>query len=55
MAVNLSRVGKKSVQNVKLPDPININVSVYLGAVIYDFRKLWEKSTKRAKLFQKKM
>ena len=48
VAVNLSRVGKVSVQNVKLPDPININVSVYLAAVINDFRKLWEKSTKRA-------
>ena len=28
VAVHLERLGNKSVQTVKLPDPININVSV---------------------------
>jgi len=40
---------------VQLNDPLNINVSVDLGGVINDFLKLWEKSRRRAELFQKKM
>ena len=46
---------KQTSQLIKINDPININVSVNLGRVINDFMKLWEKSTKRSKLFQKKM
>lgn len=53
--VNLEQAGKVYTQNVKLLDPININISVKLGGVINDFLHLWEKSTKRAKSFQDKM
>ena len=53
--INLSRVGKVNTQVVRLPEPININISVRFGSVVNDFLKLWEKSTKRAKSFQKKM
>lgn len=55
IVVLLQRAGKMNIQNVKLLDPINVNVSVYLGGVINDFLKLWENSTKKALLFQKKM
>lgn len=49
--VLLKRVGKLNSQTILLPDPLNINISVHLGGVIHLFLKLWEKSTKRAKVF----
>ena len=39
IVILLQRAGKMNVQNVKLLDPINVNISVYLGGVINDFLK----------------
>ena len=55
VTVELSQQGKVSKQVITLPDPLNINISIYLGAVINNFLKRWEKSKKRARIFQKRM
>lgn len=50
-----SSLGNVYSKSVELPEPLNINISVNLGAVIHEFMKRWEDSAEEAEVFQKLM